>query len=650
VANHAYEEALAAARKAYGEFAWDVVLESYDRAASVGDLPSADLFRAAWVSWLSGRVKPVAGYLTRAYTQAKREGNPAEAAGIALELARFFVAQTDGWPQASGWLKRAQRLLDDAEESPAHGRLEWMRSRLSQSRGDLDQALEHADRALALAIRFGDADLEALALNRKGRVLIKQGRLAEGNALLDEAMIGIAADELDVVTAGIVYCSTIDGCVDVHDWGRAGEWTRTTQAWCESKGVAGYPGICRLHRAELMRLHGDLSSAATEVERATRELQEMSATRIAGAGHYELGLIRLGQGQLDEADAAFQQAEKAGRTAEPGRSQVLFAEGKVEAALARIRRAIEETGDALSRTRLLPAGVEIAAAAGAYDTARAWQEELTRAAATWGTPALEAEAKLARARVQLASGASGDATLCLRAAVREYRQLDLPYDAARARVLLARAYRTEGDAHGAESELRAALKTFERLDAKLDTRATRELLGALFGAVETERFTFLFTDIVDSTPLAEALGNEAWTLLLRKHDETLRACFRRHGGSEVKHTGDGFLVTFRDPTAAVACAVEIQRSLAALRRTSGFAPQVRIGMHEADATRHGSDYAGKGVHAAARISGLAGGGQILGSWPTLSAAASDVPCVGPREVQLKGIAEPVAIGEVVWKA
>jgi class 3 adenylate cyclase len=648
--NPDFEEALAAARKAYADYAWDAVLESYDRAASLGDLPSADLSKAAWVSWLAGRVKPVAGQLARAFTQAKREGNPAYAAGIALELVRFYAAQTDGWRQASGWLKRAQRLLDEAEESPAHGKLEWVLSRLSQTQGNLDKAGEHADRALALGIRFGDADLEALALNRKGRVLIKQGKLAEGNALLDEAMIGIAADELDVVTAGIVYCSTIDSCADVYDWGRAGEWTRATEAWCESKGVAGYPGICRLHRAELMRLHGDLPMAASEAERATRELQEMSATRVAGAGHYELGLIRLRQGQLVEADAAFQLAEKAGRTVEPGRSQVLFAEGKVDAALARIRRAIDETGDPLSRTRLLPVGIEIAVVAGAHDTARQWQKELSGAAATWGTPALEAEAKLAGARVQLASGASGDATLCLRAAVREYRQLDLPYDAARARVLLAQAYRTEGDAHGAESELGAALQTFERLGAAHDTNATRALLGALSGVVETDRFTFVFTDIVDSTPLAEALGNEAWTHLLRKHDETLRECFRQHGGSEVKHTGDGFLVTFHAPTAAVACAVEIQRTLAVLRRSSGFAPEVRIGMHQAEATRHGSDYAGKGVHAAARISGLAGGGQIFGSWSTLSAAAADAPCAGPREVQLKGIAEAVAIGEVLWSA
>jgi class 3 adenylate cyclase len=59
--------------------------------------------------------------------------------------------------------------------------------------------------------------------------------------------------------------------------------------------------------------------------------------------------------------------------------------------------------------------------------------------------------------------------------------------------------------------------------------------------------TFLFTDIVGSTALLEAIGNEAWQDLIRWHDRTLRALFAEHGGEEVDHTGDGFFVAFPDP-------------------------------------------------------------------------------------------------------
>src|SRR4029078_12492297 len=83
--------------------------------------------------------------------------------------------------------------------------------------------------------------------------------------------------------------------------------------------------------------------------------------------------------------------------------------------------------------------------------------------------------------------------------------------------------------------------------------------------------TFMFTDIVGSTNLVEALGDEAWETLLRWHDETLRGLFVAHQGEEVVATGDGFFVGFDSPEAALACAVAIQRRLAEHRQSAGFA-------------------------------------------------------------------------------
>src|SRR5438552_4877129 len=65
--------------------------------------------------------------------------------------------------------------------------------------------------------------------------------------------------------------------------------------------------------------------------------------------------------------------------------------------------------------------------------------------------------------------------------------------------------------------------------------------------------TFMFTDMVGSTQLVAALGDEAWEVLLRWHDETLRALFAAHQGEEIDTTGDGFFVSFDDPEAALAC-------------------------------------------------------------------------------------------------
>jgi class 3 adenylate cyclase len=158
--------------------------------------------------------------------------------------------------------------------------------------------------------------------------------------------------------------------------------------------------------------------------------------------------------------------------------------------------------------------------------------------------------------------------------------------------------------------------------------------------------TFMFTDIVGSTNLVEVLGDEAWETLLRWHDQTLRSLFAAHQGEEVVATGDGFFVGFDSPDAAVACGVAIQRGLTEHRQKHGFAPQVRIGLHASDATQVGTNFRGKGVHEAARIAALAGGGEILASRDTVTGsrfAFSDA-----RQVNLKGISEPVEVVTVDW--
>ncbi|HEV2686186.1 MAG TPA: adenylate/guanylate cyclase domain-containing protein, partial [Actinomycetota bacterium] len=159
--------------------------------------------------------------------------------------------------------------------------------------------------------------------------------------------------------------------------------------------------------------------------------------------------------------------------------------------------------------------------------------------------------------------------------------------------------------------------------------------------------TFMFTDIVKSTNLIEAIGDEAWESVLRWHNEALRSLFNAHRGEEIDNPGDGFFVSFESPEAALACAVAIQRKLTEHRQTSGFAPQVRIGLHASSASVVGKNLAGKGVHEAARISAQANGGEIIASVETTAGTAYTV--TQPRTLTLKGITEPVDTVLVEWK-
>ena len=157
----------------------------------------------------------------------------------------------------------------------------------------------------------------------------------------------------------------------------------------------------------------------------------------------------------------------------------------------------------------------------------------------------------------------------------------------------------------------------------------------------------MFTDIVGSTSLAEALGDEAWERLLRWHDDTLRNLVTSGGGEIVNPTGDGFFAAFEAARPAIDCAVAIQRALQEHRASAGFAPSVRIGLHTAEANRRGADYSGKGVHVAARVGALAGGGEILATAETL-AEAGDIQTSARRQTPVKGVAAPIEIATVTW--
>ena len=159
--------------------------------------------------------------------------------------------------------------------------------------------------------------------------------------------------------------------------------------------------------------------------------------------------------------------------------------------------------------------------------------------------------------------------------------------------------------------------------------------------------TFMFTDIVKSTNLAEAMGDDAWLELLRWHDETLRSNFAAHDGEEVGTTGDGFFVGFDSPDAAVACAVAIQRRLADHRRQHGFAPQVRIGLHASGAAQVEGGFAARGC-TRRRASQRSQRAERSSRARPRSEPAPQYPATEPRTVTLKGISEPVEVVSIDW--
>ena len=120
----------------------------------------------------------------------------------------------------------------------------------------------------------------------------------------------------------------------------------------------------------------------------------------------------------------------------------------------------------------------------------------------------------------------------------------------------------------------------------------------------------MFVDVVGSTGLNEALGDDGWVRVRARLQDTLRECFEREGGWEVNSAGDGILARFEHPNGAACAAVEIQRRLAHQREETGFAPSVRIGIHSGDAVEVGDDLIGGVVNLASRVTGAGEPDQI----------------------------------------
>jgi len=638
------------ARRALQDHAWTDAFEGLSSIAADDGLAGEDYERLADAAWWTAHPAESVEALERAYAVYMAAGNRRRAAYVALELARQYNSQLQS-AIGKGWFGRGVRLLENEPESVEHGYLHLAFARSTYHRGELAETTEHASAVLDVGTRYGDNDLQAYGLMYQGCSLIGNGDVERGLALVDEAAVAAVGGELTPYTTGIIYCMTIVVCRDLADYRRAGEWTDAAKRWCERQAIGGFPGVCRVHRAEIMRLRGSLKEAEEDARRAAEELMAFGALSMAGEGFYEIGEVRLRMGDLDAAEEAFEQAHQHGVDPQPGLALLHMARQRTAEARSALSSALAEQRDPLKRARLLPAQVEITLGDHDVATAREAVEELSQIAATYGAPVLHAAAHQALGAVLTHEDDASGAVAELRRAVHHWSDADLPFETARARRWLARAYRAVGDEASAVMELRTAASVFRGMGAVLEAERCEDALrsGPAQDVGRRTVRTFVFTDIVGSTNLLEALGDEAWRDIRRWHDDTLRTIIEEHDGEVVQTTGDGFFAAFDRISTAISAAVAIQRSLAEHRRLHGFAPQVRIGMHSAEATSIADDYAGLGVHEAARVGAAASAGEILATCDSIAGDSIALPLTHERSIELKGLTRPVRVVGIDWR-
>ncbi len=462
--------------------------EAYDllvKADAEGLADPADLALLGQVAYAAGHLDVAVETWERTHALCVQAGDQVAAAGAAVRVAMHLLLDTALMAPVRGWLARAERLLGEEDETPAHAWLAVVRTYERMLTGDAQGARRWSERAIEVGSR---CEAAACAVGRvaAARLRILDGDVERGLALLDDAGVAAVSGELDPLMTGLVYCELVCALQGLAQYDVAEEWTEAMERWCRTNAIGSLHGRCRVHRAEILRLRGACDEAEQEALVACEELRPY-LRREMGWPLSELGRIRLRKGDIDGAEEALLAAHRVGWDPQPGLALVRLAQGDPAAAAAAKLDALDRPSRVpskelppdtdLLRAPLLEAQVEIEIAAGDLDRARRAADELERIAARFHSTALGAGATLARGRVRLAEGQAAEAERCCSEAARLWSQIGAPYEAALARMVLAEALQAGGSEDQSVIERHAARAILERIEvapsARTDTNVFR---------------------------------------------------------------------------------------------------------------------------------------------------------------------------------
>ena len=471
---HDTEASLAAGRAALEAGQWSAARSAFE--AAVEEAPTGEallgLGEAVW--WL-GDVAASVRYRESAYAEFRRQDDPGQAAAVAIRLSLTYRANLGNRAASAGWLARAARLVDEFELAPLGG---WVALNKAGGSADPAQAEQLAREALERAREFADADLELCALSQMGSSLVTMGRVAEGIALLDEAMAGsLGGEGGSLNTVVFTSCQMMISCSRAAEYGRAGEWIRAADDFTGRYGCPFLYTVCRTLYGGVLFSTGRWALAEKELMTALRMSTPAQRT-FRGEALAKLAELRLAQGRIEEAERLIEGFEDHPAAA-VAVGTIRLARGEPGQAAAILRRCTSDLGErSLESAAPLELLVEAEVAQGTTDAAAARANRLAELGARLCCDAIVARGQRALGRVLTAAGDPAAAKLHLESALAAFNRLEMSLEAGRTRLFLA-ATLGEGDRDAAIAEARMARAVFEDLGAAHHANAAAALLRSL---------------------------------------------------------------------------------------------------------------------------------------------------------------------------
>ncbi|MDQ1395811.1 MAG: hypothetical protein QOG64_1070, partial [Acidimicrobiaceae bacterium] len=239
----------------------------------------------------------IAGW-ERAYAAHRGSGDRIGAVRVARTLAYMYLSILGDGAVMSGWIARAQTLLAGGEDSSEAG---WVALNIGMFDGDRAQKEARFREALEVGRRFGDTDLEFVALAYLGACLVHADQIEEGMVLLDEALAAVAGNDVDdFCVLQEIFCQLFAACEHAHDVSRADQWIRIGEAIAARRCLPAVSAFCRTHYGGVLTAAGRWPEADAALTEAVR-LWALGHRSLRGGALARLADLRVRQGRLEEA-------------------------------------------------------------------------------------------------------------------------------------------------------------------------------------------------------------------------------------------------------------------------------------------------------------------------------------------------------------